>query len=60
VDRAARAAVLNLLTTGGAIPAQLGSARLLVASGKRNAEIAADLVVSTRTADHHVSAILPS
>jgi DNA-binding NarL/FixJ family response regulator len=33
---------------------------LLVASGKRNAEIAADLVVSTRTADHHVSAILPS
>jgi DNA-binding NarL/FixJ family response regulator len=33
---------------------------LLVAAGKRNAEIAAELVVSTRTGDHHVSAILPS
>jgi DNA-binding CsgD family transcriptional regulator len=30
----------------------------LVAAGKRNAEIAEDLVVSTRTVDHHVSAIL--
>jgi DNA-binding CsgD family transcriptional regulator len=29
-----------------------------VAAGKRNAEIAGDLVVSTRTVDHHVSAIL--
>jgi DNA-binding CsgD family transcriptional regulator len=30
----------------------------LVAAGKRNSEIAGDLVVSTRTVDHHVSAIL--
>ena len=30
----------------------------LVAAGKRNAEIADDLVVSPRTIDHHVSAIL--
>jgi DNA-binding NarL/FixJ family response regulator len=30
----------------------------LVAEGKRNAEIAAELVVSRRTVDHHVSAIL--
>jgi DNA-binding NarL/FixJ family response regulator len=30
----------------------------LLAGGKRNAEIAAELVVSTRTVDHHVSAIL--
>ena len=30
----------------------------LLASGKRNAQIADDLVVSRRTVDHHVSAIL--
>jgi DNA-binding CsgD family transcriptional regulator/tetratricopeptide (TPR) repeat protein len=30
----------------------------LLAGGKRNAEIAGELVVSTRTVDHHVSAIL--
>jgi DNA-binding CsgD family transcriptional regulator len=30
----------------------------LVARGKRNAEVAEELVVSTRTVDHHVSAIL--
>jgi DNA-binding CsgD family transcriptional regulator len=30
----------------------------LLAEGKRNAEIAAELVLSTRTVDHHVSAIL--
>jgi DNA-binding CsgD family transcriptional regulator/tetratricopeptide (TPR) repeat protein len=30
----------------------------LVAEGKRNADIAAELVVSRRTVDHHVSAIL--
>ncbi len=30
----------------------------LLAAGKRNAEIAAELVLSTRTVDHHVSAIL--
>ena len=43
-------------------PAELTSRELdvlrLVAAGKRNAEIADDLVVSTRTIDHHVSAIL--
>jgi len=36
---------------------ELDVLRLLV-EGKRNAEIAADLVVSRRTVDHHVSAIL--
>jgi DNA-binding NarL/FixJ family response regulator len=30
----------------------------LVVAGKRNVEIADDLVLSTRTVDHHVSAIL--
>jgi DNA-binding NarL/FixJ family response regulator len=30
----------------------------LVVAGKRNAEIAHELVLSTRTVDHHVSAIL--
>ncbi|MEO5576324.1 MAG: LuxR C-terminal-related transcriptional regulator, partial [Gaiellaceae bacterium] len=30
----------------------------LVASGKRNADVAAELVLSPRTVDHHVSAIL--
>ena len=30
----------------------------LLAAGKRNADIAAELVLSTRTVDHHVSAIL--
>jgi DNA-binding NarL/FixJ family response regulator len=30
----------------------------LLAAGKRNAEIAAEFVLSTRTIDHHVSAIL--
>ena len=30
----------------------------LLAAGKRNAEIADDLVLSPRTIDHHVSAIL--
>jgi DNA-binding NarL/FixJ family response regulator len=30
----------------------------LLAEGKRNAEIAAALVLSTRTVDHHLSAIL--
>ena len=43
-------------------PAELTARELdvlrLVAAGKRNAEIADDLVVSTRTIDHHVSAIL--
>ena len=43
-------------------PAELTSRELdvlrLVAAGKRNAEIAEDLVVSRRTIDHHVSAIL--
>jgi DNA-binding NarL/FixJ family response regulator len=31
---------------------------VLLAEGLRNAEIAKQLVVSTRTVDHHVSAIL--
>jgi DNA-binding CsgD family transcriptional regulator/DNA-directed RNA polymerase subunit K/omega/tetratricopeptide (TPR) repeat protein len=31
---------------------------VLLAGGKRNSEIAGELVVSTRTVDHHVSAIL--
>lgn len=43
-------------------PAELTARELdvlrLVVAGKRNAEIADDLVVSTRTIDHHVSAIL--
>ena len=43
-------------------PAELTARELdvlrLVAAGKRNAEIADDLVLSTRTIDHHVSAIL--
>lgn len=43
-------------------PAQLTNRELevlrLIADGLRNAEIAARLVVSTRTIDHHVSAIL--
>ena len=43
-------------------PAGLTSRELdvlrLVAAGKRNADVAAELVVSTRTVDHHVSAIL--
>jgi DNA-binding CsgD family transcriptional regulator len=43
-------------------PAELTARELdvlrLVVAGKRNAEIADDLVVSTRTVDHHVSAIL--
>lgn len=43
-------------------PAGLTSRELevlrLLAAGKRNAEIATDLVVSRRTVDHHVSAIL--
>ena len=30
----------------------------LVAAGKRNADVAAELVLSRRTVDHHVSAIL--
>jgi DNA-binding CsgD family transcriptional regulator len=30
----------------------------LVAAGKRNADVAAELVLSTRTVDHHVSAVL--
>ena len=43
-------------------PAELTARELdvlrLVVAGKRNAEIADDLVLSTRTIDHHVSAIL--
>jgi DNA-binding CsgD family transcriptional regulator len=43
-------------------PAELTTRELdvlrLVAAGKRNAEIADELVLSTRTVDHHVSAIL--
>jgi len=38
-------------------PRELDVLRLVVA-GRRNAEIADDLVLSTRTVDHHVSAIL--
>ena len=30
----------------------------LVAAGKRNADVAAELVLSTRTVDHHVASIL--
>ena len=43
-------------------PAELTARELdvlrLVVAGRRNAEIADDLVLSTRTVDHHVSAIL--
>ena len=43
-------------------PAELTTRELdvlrLVASGKRNADVAAELVLSPRTVDHHVSAIL--
>jgi DNA-binding CsgD family transcriptional regulator len=43
-------------------PAELTERELevlrLVAAGKRNAEVASELVVSPRTVDHHVSAIL--
>jgi DNA-binding CsgD family transcriptional regulator len=49
-------------STTRANPAELTTRELdvlrLVAEGKRNAEIAAELVVSRRTVDHHVSAIL--
>jgi DNA-binding CsgD family transcriptional regulator len=48
--------------TTRANPAELTARELdvlrLVSEGKRNAEIAAELVVSRRTVDHHVSAIL--
>lgn len=43
-------------------PAELTSRELevlrLVAAGKRNADVAAELVLSRRTVDHHVSAVL--
>ena len=43
-------------------PAELTARELdvlrLIVAGRRNAEIAQDLVLSTRTIDHHVSAIL--
>ncbi len=70
---AARAVRQRLRTLGAAVPrgrrastranpAQLTRRELdvlrLLAAGKRNAEIAEELVVSRRTVDHHVSAIL--
>ena len=70
---AAKAVRLRLRQLGAAVPrgrrpstranpAELTSRELdvlrLVVAGKRNAEIADDLVLSTRTIDHHVSAIL--
>lgn len=45
-------------TNPGALTARELDVLRLVAAGKRNAEIANDLVVSSRTIDHHVSAIL--
>ena len=48
--------------TTRANPAELTARELdvlrLVAAGKRNADVAAELVLSRRTVDHHVSAIL--
>jgi DNA-binding NarL/FixJ family response regulator len=48
--------------TTRANPAELTARELdvlrLVSEGKRNSEIAGELVVSRRTVDHHVSAIL--
>jgi DNA-binding CsgD family transcriptional regulator/tetratricopeptide (TPR) repeat protein len=70
---AARAVRQRLRTLGASVPrgrrastranpAELTSRELdvlrLLAAGKRNAEIAEELVVSRRTVDHHVSAIL--
>ena len=42
---------------GGLTTRELDVLRL-VAAGRRNADIAEDLVVSVRTVDHHVSSIL--
>jgi DNA-binding NarL/FixJ family response regulator len=55
VPRGPRAA--TRANPAGVTARELGVLRL-VATGRRNAEIAAELVVSVRTVDHHVASIL--